>query len=249
MLSAMSLRADYDPRYFLRFLLIAIGCLLFAGWCFYDALVKYPAELVRSEVYWSESNEYGEKYTGMERTRWREVVAERNWPTAPPEQPDKLRHSITSQYFYAAICGMIGIPCLIKWFRARGTWVEGSETKLTTSWGDSFRYQDVVSVDKTKWQKKGVARIQYETDGTPGSFVFDDFKYQRATMSEILARIEAGLSDDQINGGERESVIRARRDQEQKPTAASPDSTDQEQRTSSESALDEQMLEEDSSVS
>ncbi len=218
-----SLRADYDPKYFLRFLLIAIGCLAFTGWCFYDALVKYPAELERAEVYWREVSNSGEKYKGMERDRWREVVAEKNWPTAPPEQPDKLRHNISSQYLYAAICCLIGIPCLIKWFLARGTWVENRERTVMSSWGESFDFQDVLSIDKSRWAKKGIARINYQSDGKTRNFVFDDFKYNRAVMGEILSRIEAGLTDEQISGDERESVKRARKKTEDAQAAEQPD--------------------------
>lgn len=208
----MPVRADYDPKYFRRFLLIAVGCIAFTGWCFYDALVKYPAELERAVVYWEESDEYGEKYEGMERTRWREVVADRNWPTAPPRKPDKIEKAITSQYFYAAICLLIGIPCLFKWFTARGSWIEGSDTELTTSWGSTIAYKDIEKLDKTKWERKGITRIHHQSGGNPGIFIFDDFKFNRARMSEILTRIEEGLKDEQIEGGDRETEIVARKE-------------------------------------
>lgn len=211
----MTLRANYDSKYFMRFLLIAIGCLAFTGWCFYDALVKYPRELERARVYWEPSDEYGEKYKGMERTRWRETAAKNNWPTAAPSKPDKLEHSIQSQYLYAVLCGLIGIPCFFKWFTARGSWVEGSDTELTTSWGPSFQFKDITSIDKTKWEKKGITKIFHESDGRSQVFVFDDFKFNRATMSQILTRIEKGLKDDQITGSEREEVLNARKKQKE----------------------------------
>ena len=210
----MTVRADYDPKYFRRFLLISLGCLAFAGWCFYDALVKYPAELERAEVYWKPSNEKGEKYKAMERTEWRQVVRQNQWPTEAPHKPNKMKHKIQSQYLFAAICGLIGIPCLFKWFLARGSWVNSDGRQLTTSWGPSFQFEQVRSIDKTRWEKKGITRIHYQQDGVDKQFVFDDFKFDRETMSQILTEIETHLSDDQITGGDRETVIKARKAEE-----------------------------------
>ena len=86
----MNVRAEYDAKYFRRFLFISLGCLIFAGWCFYDALVKYPAELERANVYWTLDPEKGEKYVAMERTEWREVVKKNQWPTEAPNKPKQL---------------------------------------------------------------------------------------------------------------------------------------------------------------
>lgn len=207
----MSLRANYDKKFFRRFLYVAIGCLAFTGWCFYDAQIKYPKELERAKIYWTKSDDPGEKYEGMDGSKWREVAAEKNWSTSHPKMPDKIEHSIQSQYLYAAICTLIGLPCLFKWFRARGTWVEANETELTTSWGSGFQFKDITSIDKTKWEKKGLANVHHQSNGQPATFVLDDFKFDRATMSKIVESIENGLSDEQITGADREVEINARK--------------------------------------
>lgn len=210
----MKVRADYDPKYFRRFLLIGLGCIAFTCWCFYDALVKYPSELERAKVYWKPSQEPGEKYKAMERTDWREVVKKNSWPTAAPRKPSKIEHGIDQQYLFAAICGLIALPCLWKWFSARGSWVEGTDSGLTSSWNRSVQYDKIVSIDKTKWEKKGITKILYEDEGKQQTFVFDDFKFDRKVMSEILTRIESGLKNDQIIGGDRETAIKARKEAE-----------------------------------
>ncbi len=207
----MALRANNDPKYFRRFLLIAAACLAFAGWCFYDALVAYPAELERSKVYWTPVEGSQKKYTGLSRKEWTKVVKERQWASAQPETPDKMHHKIDSQYFFAALCGLVGIPCLIKWFMSRGTWVESTEKELSSSWGTRFAFDQIVSIDKTKWEKKGITKIKYKQDDKEKTFVFDDFKYERSVMSDILHEIETGLKDDQIIGAERETEIKARK--------------------------------------
>jgi len=215
----MSVRANYDPKFFRRFLFIALGCLAFTGWCFYDALIGYPSEFERSRVYWQPS-EASKDYEGMERAKWREIVAEKGWPTDQPKKPDEIKKSISNQYLYALICIVIALPCLIKWLRARGSWVNGDATELTTSKGQTIPYPSIVKIDKTKWEKKGITRIHYNQDGTAKTYTFDDFKFDRQKMGEILEQIEQGLQDEQIEGGDRQSVIKARIEQQKQEKAA-----------------------------
>lgn len=219
------IRADYDPKYFRRFLYIGLGCFAFTAWCFYDALIGYPAKLERANVYWTPSDERPGEYIGMEREPWRTIVREKGWPIDPPDQPEVIEHKIQSQYFYAAICFLIAIPCLLKWFLAKGSWVEGDGQRLHTSWGPEFSYDEISKVDKSKWQKKGITRIDYESDGRQLSFGFDDFKFQREPMSQILLQIEAGLKDEQITGGARESGEQKERSRKSNPAAMTKDST------------------------
>ncbi len=194
----MNIRADYTPGYFRRFILIAIACFAFTAWCFYDALVKYPAQLKQSEIYWELDQET--RYD-----KWREITREKRWSSATPDQPDEIRHKIDSQYFYAAISVLIGLPCLIKWFRARGTWVEADKKGLRASWGPALQFEQMQSIDKTKWSNKGIAKIRYGEDGGRNrTFVLDDFKYDRQSMGEIIRRVEENLKDDQFIGGQRE---------------------------------------------
>ncbi len=52
--------------------------------------------------------------------------------------------------------------------------------------------QAVRDIDKTKWDRKGIAYVDYELpDGTQGSFRLDDFVYERKPTDEIFARIES----------------------------------------------------------
>ena len=68
--------------------------------------------------------------------------------------------------------------------------------------------------------KKGITRIHYNQDGTAKTYTFDDFKFDRLKMGEILAQIEHGLQDEQIEGGDRQSVINARIEQQKQEKAA-----------------------------
>lgn len=215
----MSVRANHDPKFFRRYLFIAAGCLAFAGWCFYDALIGYPAEFERAYAYWQESTA-SKNYEGMERTQWREITAEKGWPTEAPKKPDEIKKSINQQYMMAIVCIVIGVPCLLMWFRARGSWVEGDGTKLTTKKGLSIPYASITKLNKTKWEKKGITVIHYDSQGSAKKFAFDDFKYDRAPMGEILEQIENGLTDEQIEGGDRQTVIKERVEKAKQEKAA-----------------------------
>ena len=215
----MSVRANHDPKFFRRYLFIAVGCLAFAGWCFYDALIGYPADFERAYTYWQESTA-SKNYEGMERSKWREITAEKGWPTEAPKKPDEIKKSINQQYMMAICCIVIGIPCLLLWFKSRGSWVEGDGQTLTTHKGLSIPYSSIKKLNKTKWEKKGITIIHYDSQGSAKKFAFDDFKYDRAPMGEILEQIESGLTDEQIEGGDRQTVINERVEKAKQEKAA-----------------------------
>ena len=203
----MIVRADYDPGYYRRFLWLAIGSILFTAWCAYDAFVKYPHELERAQVYWIPSEEKGGRteFTSMKQDDWQTAAREKGWSSDEfPEKPDEIRHKIQSQYLFAGFAVVCGVVCLLKWLLAKGSWVEGTDTALNTNYGPSFQFDQIESIDKTRWEKKGIAKIKYKDGGRTRQFVFDDFKFHREPMGRILRTIEKTLADDQIVGGARE---------------------------------------------
>lgn len=200
------IRADYDSDYFKRFLWLALGCLFFGSWFLYDGLVNYPAELERCHAYWKLDKET-DKWVAIENAAWRTIAKQNDWSTAPPKvTPDKQQSKIGTQYFYSILSFLITIPCLLKWYLPRGTWIEGDEDGVKTSWGKNFAYSEITEVNKKKWADRGIAKVRYEREGLAYSFTFDDYKYEREPMGRIMMRMEEGLKDDQIVGDDRESV-------------------------------------------
>ncbi|MEO8271198.1 MAG: hypothetical protein ABI557_15860, partial [Aureliella sp.] len=116
---------------------------------------------------------------------------------------------IVGQYFWGGINLLVGLPALILWLRARGSWVESTESGLTTSWGQSLRFSDVKLLDKKRWQRKGIAKATYApAEGGPSKkFVFDDFKYEREPLGQILRDLEKHLLPEQIVGGPPEAEL------------------------------------------
>jgi hypothetical protein len=72
---------------------------------------------------------------------------------------------------------------------------------LTSSWGQGFDCDEIVSIDKKRWRDKGIARINYEQGGRRRRFVVDDFKFARDATDAILYELEAQIELDRIIGG------------------------------------------------
>ena len=200
----MTVHADYDLRFFRRFLWIALGCVVFSLWFLFDGMVAYPKELERCATYWQPADQPG-RWQEMERSAWLEIAQSKNWSTKIPEKPDVQREKITKQYVFSVITFLIAVPCLLKWLLARGTWVESTGKSIRASWGPEFNFDQVVSINKSKWVDKGIAKVRYRRNGRLRTFVLDDFKYHREPMEQIIRDLEATLSDAQITGGQREA--------------------------------------------
>lgn len=200
------LRADYNPKFYTRFLLLGIGAFAVMGWFLYDGLYGWPL-----------ANERYEAYTSMveegKGSQWEEYALSRGWDTDAPEEKDKHEQAdIYGQFGWAGGCAVIGVLLLLRVFLARGQWMESDGQTLTTSWGKSFPMSAVTKIDKRKWANKGLAYLTYEVDGTSGKFTVDDFKFHRENTDAILYQIEQAAGVDKIVGGEPEPDPNAPKD-------------------------------------
>jgi hypothetical protein len=202
-----TVRANYDPDYFKRFLWLALGCIFFGSWFLFDGLVGYPNELKRCQAYWQKTEDPREPWVALDQAEWRQLAKKNGWSATPPKtKPDKQAGKIGTQFFYSVLCYCITIPCLLKWYLPRGTWIEGDGKKLTSSWGKEFNFEQITQINKKKWEERGIAKIRYDVEGIPYSFTFDDYKYDQEAMGKIMMSMEEGLTDEQIVGTEREVV-------------------------------------------
>ena len=198
----MAVRANFQKSYLWRYLLVAISCLAFSSWFAYDGLIGYPLKVEMAREY----EKLGKTLEADNlKAAWRKKVAEMNWPQVTPEdKADHIEESISQQYFWCILTALIGLPALYFFLTSRGQWVERTEHGLTTSWGQDVNFRDVKKIDKSKWAKKGIAKASYSENGKERLFVFDDFKFDREPLGEMLFDLEQILVDDQIVGGPRE---------------------------------------------
>jgi hypothetical protein len=193
----MPLRADNDPKFSRRFLYMGIAAIGFSFWCLYDGFVKYPREQQRALAW---EKDFADKTT----EEWIAFAEERGWSTSLPKQSkteEEYKFSIVSQFVMAAVSELVGLYLISIPLRARGRWIESSDDGITSSWGQSFKFNDVVNLEKRQWRSKGIAKVTYLADGRKRRFVIDDYKFDRYKTDEILYELEQRIDPATITGG------------------------------------------------
>lgn len=208
--------------------IVAIG---FGLWSLYDGMVKYPAQRVRgfdefkvdykslfedSQVKAMNVDEFEQKANAESRLEWSKYMHERGFKSIP---------EIFTQYVQAAVAGLVGLFLLSIPIRARGRWIEANESGITSSWGQSFQYDEVEQLNKRRWRDKGIAKVTYVTDGRRQTFVIDDFKFVREQTDQILFELEQRIEFERITGGPPEPLPGEH--DEELPDVATPTSADE----------------------
>ena len=192
----MTIRANIDPRFFLRYVLIAIVCIGFGFYCLYDGFIGYPNQILRAEKFIEIQDENGY----VQESAWKKACEENGWSHEYPEEP-KTEADIAVQFIMAGVCFPIGFFALSLYLRSLGRWIEASEKGINSSWGQSFYFGEILHLNKKKWDNKGIAKILYSKDKKNKSFVLDNYKFNRDSTTHILLIVESKLRPDQyVNG-------------------------------------------------
>ena len=197
----MTVRADVDNKFIRRFLFISIGCFAFMLWGLYDGLVTNPLELERSVAYkkLSEQVKSGEITEGEKDDSWKAMVKENGWALAKPKSPEVAQNYVYFQWFVFGLGLLLGLFFLMKYLKLQNSWMEVDDKKVTTSWGESLELSSITAIDKHKWEKKGIAKVSFKDEvGRSKTMIFDDFKYNRESMAEIMKRAEANLKPEKV---------------------------------------------------
>jgi hypothetical protein len=199
----MTLRANFQKSYSRRYLLLAGGFTFAALFFAYDGLIGYPHKKLVAERY----AEIEEMEASERQKAWRQITEDNNWSRAVPgKTPEQIADDIRGQYFYGIIAMLIALPPAILYFRTRGSWIESTPQGLTTSWGQSLDFSKVIKLDKKRWVNKGIAVATYQDGSNVSRFVFDDFKYDREPLGQMLRELEQVLTPDRIVGGPPEKL-------------------------------------------
>jgi hypothetical protein len=193
----MTIRAEREPRFYFRFLLIGLAALGFALYCLYDGFIGYPHAQERALAF----EKLLEEKRGDE---WDAYATERGWSTTPPAESksqEKYEVDVKMQFWMAGGSALVGFFPLLSVWRSRGRWIELNDQGLTSSWGQTVAFDQVESLEKRKWRSKGIAKLRYNDGGRTRTFVIDDFKFKRAPTDEILAELEKRIGLDKITGG------------------------------------------------
>lgn len=194
----MDLKATIDKESFgyrNRLLLIALGALFWAGYCFYDALVAYPDQIDAYNAVTQLKEEHPEDW----RDRWEETAAENDWNTTK-EPEERTEGDILTQWIQFGIVFPIGSYCLIAvaiWSRR---YVGADNTTLYANGGIEVPFDKITRIDANRWENKGIARVYYDLGSGEDNVLIDDFKYDRQPAMAIFNRIKDAIDGDKIVG-------------------------------------------------
>lgn len=189
---------------------MGIAAIGFSLWSLYDGLIGYPREQQRATA-WVE-----EGFADRSTEEWIAYAEQQGWSTSLPKEPkseEEHRISLASQYAMFAVAGLIGVYLVSIPIRARGRWIESTDDGITSSWGQSFKFTDVVNLEKRQWKNKGIAKVTYLENGRKQRFVIDDYKFARYDTDAILYELEQRIDPEKITGGPPDPPPNAQDDQ------------------------------------
>ncbi|MDB5289774.1 MAG: hypothetical protein JWL69_1015 [Phycisphaerales bacterium] len=113
-------------------------------------------------------------------------------------------------------------PLLLAWFlyRSRGEY-RLADGVLSVPGHPNVPLTSVRSIDKAKWDRKGIVRIEYDDPAGTGQtkwLVMDDFIYERGATDRIVEQVEAvlpatpeeeGAADVAVTDGEEQEAVAA----------------------------------------
>jgi hypothetical protein len=203
----MQIRAEIDPRYSRKFLIMGICAIGFALWCLKDGIFSYPARRVQGfsefkidykKLFPDDQrkalsvDQFDVVATHEEKKQWDEYAHDRGIPSGP---------DIVMQFIMASLMSVAGLFLISLPLRARGRWIEGTDTGIGSSWGENVRYDEIEEVNKRKWRSKGIAKVTYVSNGKRRSFSIDDYKFERYQTDAILYELEQRIDVGRITNG------------------------------------------------
>lgn len=203
----MHIRAENDPRYGRKFLIMGICALGFAMWCLKDGLFTYPAHRIQgfTEFKIDYKKLFKDEHAKALTVEEFEVVANHDdlleWAKYAEDRHIPRTPDIVTQFIMASVMIVAGLFLVSIPLRSRGRWIEANDEAVTSSWGERFAFDEVEAVNKRKWRSKGIAKVTYVSEGRRRTFVVDDYKFDRYPTDAILYELEQRIDPGRITNG------------------------------------------------
>jgi hypothetical protein len=174
--------ARASNEYRLKRLAIVVMLLACGAWFAYDGIVKYPNENARIEQLKKDVEAARKASDDAKVTRFSSELG-------------RLQHHTDSDLRLQVILGMALPPLgllvgIWSFYQCRGAY-RLRDNVLSVPGHPPIPLDAIRSIDKTDWDRKGIALIEYELpNGARGSAKLDDFIYERSPTDEIFKRIE-----------------------------------------------------------
>ncbi len=164
--------------------LMTLICVVLGAWFLYDGLVAWPRE----------NDLHAQKSAQLETAR---AVGDKDTESKLQEELKSIKlhggFDIPLQRILGATLPLAGLG-LLCWalYNSRGTYRFADNT-LYAPGHPPVPVDAIRQIDKQKWERKGIAYIDYELAGAGGRgrIKLDDFVYEQAPTQAILARIES----------------------------------------------------------
>ena len=183
-----------------RYLMVLI-CVGLGLWFAYDGWVAWP----------NENRKYAEISAKLETAR---AVGNKDEASKLQEELKGLKehkgYDIPLQRILGGALPLAGIG-LLCWalYNSRGAYRFADDT-LHAPGHPAVPVDAIRQIDKQKWDRKGIAYIDYEVPGAPGGtgrIKLDDFVYEQAPTQAILARIESLVLAEAPEAGKTEGAV------------------------------------------
>ena len=193
----MSAHATIRSGYRGRLAVVCVAFIILGLWFLYDAAIGWPRQQQMQQVYAQLRAEH--KHTW--RNEWRDIAWDKGWPSDPPEEAEKQTVSdidIALQWVVAALILPVGIAAGVIVLRLGDRWISTDTQGVHTNSGQHVKWEDILWLDKSRWQKKGIAVVRYKDEnGRTRRITLDDWKYYREPTAQMLNEIEMHLADHQ----------------------------------------------------
>lgn len=189
--------AKASRNYQWRPALIGAACLIWGVLCVRDGYFKYPLQKEQHETYMTFREAHPDTWTD----RWATYAAENDLPSDPTTIVDRSNTDIYAQWAMLLIVLPIGLVGAYKFFDSFRWSVTADEEGLQAHGGHRASWAQLTGLDKTRWDRKGIAYVHYKDDaGRQRRILLDDWKFEREPTDKILALVEAHRPD--LVGGE-----------------------------------------------
>lgn len=187
--------------YLIRIALIAVLVTGFSAYFLYDGYIAYP----RNTEIFNAYEQYKENYPQNFSAAWRQDIADPNsdvygMPSDQSGHPGKLHSEkdIFTQKLLGFGLAPIGLFMIYYFlvFLNRSVRVDGNQIKAYG--GVNITFDDITTIDRTRWAKKGIAIVHYKKDGKAGKLTLDDWKFDRNPTKLIMAAIEANVDESKF---------------------------------------------------
>ena len=191
----MKAKATIASGYRWRLIIIALGCLFWAGWCVKDATVKYPQEIERRE--------YFEAYKDSNpdwATTWPDEAARQGWPIEEPRE--RSQGDIMTQWAMFVLTAPIGLYCLVLVVLWQGRFIAVDEEAIYSHGSRKATWDQITRIDVSRWTSKGIARVYYNAGAGEQLILLDDWKYERHPTTDIYKTLEANVDAAKFEGAD-----------------------------------------------